>query len=154
MHTFVSKAYYDISHSRWDNAPHHCLSQTGCSTGLSYYFPCIAQNQTLALTQDCAFATLWSIGGGAWWHKMTMFSPAAQRAPNKLVTVISSSINERTGCNTLKSTHGRWRQSKGWLIKQYVHALKDAFFHTHMPNAHILEIWPDISLRRMRHWVR
>lgn len=80
-----------------------------------------------------------------WWHKMTMFSPAAQRAPNKLVTVISSSINERAGCDTFKSTHGRWRQRQGWLIKQYVHAHKGTFFsHTH-PTRRTLEIWPDIS---------
>lgn len=67
----------------------------------------------------------------AWWHTMTMFSPAAQRAPNKLVTVISSSINEGAGCDTLKSTHGRWRQRQGWLIKQYVHARKGTYSQTH-----------------------
>lgn len=99
------------------------------------------------LTRDCVFATLQSIrewGGGAWWHTMTMFSPAAQRAPNKLVTVISSSINERAGCDTLKSTHGRWRQRQGWLIKQYVHARKRHLLTRTHAARRTLEIWPDI----------
>lgn len=115
--------------TKWDDVARKFLFKTVSTS--PPWLSCITLNPTFPTwTQDCLPHYNQSRRRKkAWWQTMTVFSLAAQKAENKLVTVISSSINE--GCNTFKSTHERWRQRKqGWVIKQYEHARKGTFAQT------------------------